>query len=59
VTHSLRNSLQRTSASGRRHDDESGFSLTEEEQVLLADAIAQVERGEWIDGWQLLDELKA
>ena len=41
------------------HDDEVSFSLTEEEQGLLAESIAQAERGEWVDGWQLLGELKA
>lgn len=41
------------------HDDEAGFSLTEEERIFLAESIAQVKRGEWVDGWQLLSELKA
>ena len=41
------------------HDDEVGFSLTEEERAFLAESIAQVEQGEWVDGWRLLSELKA
>jgi len=39
-------------------EDEEGFRLSPEEQTLLAEAIAQSERGEVVDGWQLLDELK-
>ena len=38
-------------------DDEEGFRLSPEEQAELLEAIAQAERGEGIDGWQLLDEL--
>ena len=41
------------------HDDEASFSLTEEERGFLAESIAQVERGDWLDGWQLLGDLKA
>jgi len=41
------------------HDDEASFSLTEEERSMLAESMAQVQRGEWLDGRQLLDELKA
>jgi hypothetical protein len=38
---------------------EENFSLTPEEQSRLAAAIGQAERGEGIDGWRLLDELRA
>jgi len=38
-------------------DDEEGFRLSPEEQAFLLESIAQGERGEGIDGWQLLDEL--
>ena len=41
------------------HDDEVSFSLTEEERAFLAESISQAQRGEWVDGWQLLGELKA
>jgi hypothetical protein len=41
------------------HDDESSFSLTKEQSELLQESLSQVERGEWIDGWKLLEELKA
>lgn len=36
---------------------EEGFHLSLEEQAQLLKAIAQAERGEVVDGWQLLDEL--
>lgn len=38
-------------------EDEGGFRLSAEEQELLLKSIAQAERGEVVDGWQLLDEL--
>lgn len=37
---------------------EEGFWLSSEEQALLLEAIAQGERGEVVDGWQLLEELQ-
>jgi len=39
-------------------DDEVGFRLSPEEQAFLLESIAQGERGEVVDGWQLLEELK-
>jgi hypothetical protein len=39
-------------------EDEQGFTLTSEERARLEAAIAQAERGEGIDGWKLLDELR-
>ena len=41
------------------HDDEVGFELTPEEESFLSESLAQIKRGEWVDGWQLLDQLKA
>jgi hypothetical protein len=38
-------------------ETEEGFRLSAEEQAFLAESIAQAERGEVIDGWQLLNEL--
>jgi hypothetical protein len=38
-------------------EDEEGFRLSAEEQALLLASIAQADRGEVVDGWQLLDEL--
>lgn len=40
------------------HDDEETFSLTEQQRDFLKQSIDQVERGEWVDGWKLLEELK-
>ena len=39
-------------------ETEEGFRLTEEEQALLLHSIGQAERGEAVDGWQLLDEIR-
>ena len=39
-------------------EDEEGFRLSPEEQAFLLESIAQGERGEVVDGWQLLDDLK-
>ncbi|MBQ11157.1 MAG: hypothetical protein CMJ45_06380 [Planctomyces sp.] len=39
-------------------EQESEFSLTPEETARLQTAIAQAEKGESIDGWKLLDELR-
>jgi hypothetical protein len=36
---------------------EQGFELTPEERAFLLESIAQADRGEVVDGWQLLDEL--
>jgi len=38
--------------------DEAGFSLTAEEEEELASALAAIRRGEFVDGHQLLGELK-
>jgi hypothetical protein len=39
-------------------EDESAFQLTEEQQRELAEAVAEADRGEGIDGWRFLDELR-
>jgi hypothetical protein len=39
-------------------ETEEGFRLTAEEQALLLESIGQAERGEVVDGWQLLDEIQ-
>ena len=38
-------------------ETEEGFRLSQREQTLLREAIAQAERGEVVDGWELLSEL--
>jgi hypothetical protein len=38
--------------------EEEGFHLSTEDQALLLESIAQAERGEVVDGWQLLAELE-
>lgn len=35
-----------------------GFRLSQKEQELLLEAIKQAERGEVVDGWQLLEEIQ-
>jgi hypothetical protein len=39
-------------------DPEETFGLSPEEKSLLLEAIAQADRGETVDGWQLLAELE-
>ena len=39
--------------------EEEGFHLPPEAQERLQAAIAEAERGEMVDGWQLLDDLQA
>ncbi|MEX0874140.1 MAG: hypothetical protein WD646_05415 [Actinomycetota bacterium] len=39
--------------------DESGFTLTDAERSELTEAIEQLRRGESIDGWELLRQLKS
>jgi len=39
--------------------DEAEFTLTNEEQAFLAESLEQIRRGEWVDGWQLLEQLKS
>ena len=39
--------------------EEAGFRLSDAERERLKDAIWQAERGEILNGWKLLDELKA
>jgi hypothetical protein len=38
---------------------EQGFDLSPDELSRLQEAIAQADRGEGVDGWLLLEELKA
>ena len=38
------------------HDE--GFELTEEQQEELAQALVEADRGEGVDGWQFLAELR-
>lgn len=39
-------------------DDEEGFELSPELENELVEAMAEADRGETMDGWQLLRELK-
>jgi len=36
-----------------------GIALTAEQRLELAQALAEADRGEGVDGWQLLEELAA
>jgi phosphopantetheine adenylyltransferase len=40
-------------------DDDSGFTLTDAERAELAEAMEQLRRGEGVDGWELLRDLKS
>jgi hypothetical protein len=39
-------------------EQDEGFELTDEQQEELARAIAEADRGEGVDGWQFLAELR-
>jgi hypothetical protein len=39
-------------------EEDEDFELTEEQQEELAQALAEADRGEGVDGWQLLAELR-
>lgn len=39
-------------------DDEAGFELSPELESELVEAMAEADRGETVDGWKLLRELK-
>jgi len=39
-------------------DDEAGFTLTEAQKAELTEAMEQLRRGEGVDGWELLRDLK-
>jgi hypothetical protein len=39
-------------------EQDEGFELTEEQQEELAQALAEADRGEGVDGWQFLAELR-
>lgn len=39
-------------------EEEEGFELSQEEEARLQESIKQAARGEVIDGWKLLNELK-
>ena len=41
-----------------RPDDEEGFELCPELEDELVEAMAEADRGETMDGWELLRELK-
>lgn len=43
--------------SEREVDD--GFDVTDEEKVFLLECLEQARRGEGVDGWELLDELRS
>jgi len=39
-------------------ESQRGFHLSESDQARLREAMAKADRGEVVDGWQLLDELE-
>ncbi len=41
------------------HDDDEPVALSEQQKAFLQESLEQIDRGEWIDGWQLLDEIEA
>lgn len=39
-------------------EPESQLDLSDEDWTLLRRSMEQIERGEWVDGWTLLDDLR-
>lgn len=39
-------------------EDDQGFELTEEQKAFIQESLAQAGRGETIDGWRLLADLR-
>lgn len=39
-------------------EDEGGFELSDEQAKELTEALAEADRGEGVDGWELLAELR-
>lgn len=40
------------------NEDEEGFDVREEQRALLLEPLEQARRGEGVDGWKLLEELR-
>ncbi len=40
-------------------DDEAPFALSPGEEQELSEALAEIDAGRFVDGWKLLEELKA
>jgi len=39
-------------------EDRDGFEVTEEEKAFLLESLEQARRGETVDGWKLLEEIR-
>ena len=37
--------------------DEEEFNLSDEQRDFLTESLEQIRRGEWVEGWQLLEQL--
>jgi len=40
------------------HEDGEGFDVSEEQRAILLESMEQARRGEGVDGWKLLEELR-
>ena len=40
------------------HDDQEGFDVSDEQRAVLLESLEQARRGEGVDGWKLLEELR-
>ena len=40
-------------------EEAGGFELSEEDKAAMLESVAQAERGEGVEGWNLLEELKS
>ena len=41
------------------HEGEDGFDVSEEQRALLLESLEQACRGEGVDGWKLVEELRS
>lgn len=39
-------------------EENAAFDLTDEERAFIGESMAQIARGEWVDGDQLLEEIR-
>lgn len=39
-------------------ENDEGFELTDEESAFIRESLAQIGRGEWVDGEELIDEIR-
>lgn len=41
------------------HDEDEPLALSDEQKEFIRESVAQVKRGDWVDGWKLLHDIEA